>query len=309
MISAAIYGVLARWLFDAAEVHFGSILIMTVAFVFVVPIVIGYLTVRPIDNPTPRQRVFLPWVPALLAIAVAMLVGWEGSICVVLGAPAILVGATMGGALGASAGARRSAVTPTLIALPFLLAPIESLTRPAAHTTESVVEIEIAAPPEVVWPLVVSVDSITPAEQRPALYTRLGFPKPVSATIDGSGVGAVRRARFEGGLTFTETVTNWIPDSLLSFTIRPNTESIPPTTLDPHVVVGGPFFDVLTGTYELRRIGASHTLLRLTSEHRVSTRFNAYSGWWADRIMRSIQANILEVHRRRAERGRSAPAV
>jgi hypothetical protein len=40
----------------------------------------------------------------------------------------------------------------------------------------------------------------------------------------------------------------------------------------------------------------------LRSRQRVSTRFNFYAGWWADRIMGSIQDNILAVHKLRAER-------
>jgi len=162
-------------------------------------------------------------------------------------------------------------------------------------------QILIDAPREVVWPLVASVDSIRPDEQKPALFLKLGFPRPISATLDHPGVGGIRRAKFERGLVFTETITRWEPGTLLSFTIDPNTDSIPSSTLDEHVTIGGPYFDVLTGTYTLTPYGRM-TLLTLESRHRVSTHFNIYAGWWAERIMSSIQRNILEVHKRRAER-------
>ncbi|MGH7622613.1 MAG: hypothetical protein ACREMU_09770, partial [Gemmatimonadaceae bacterium] len=55
------------------------------------------------------------------------------------------------------------------------------------------------------------------------------------------------------------------------------------------------------GTYELHRVSATRTRLVLRSRHRVSTPFNPYAGWWTDRVMRSIQDNILQVHRARAE--------
>jgi hypothetical protein len=42
-------------------------------------------------------------------------------------------------------------------------------------------------------------------------------------------------------------------------------------------------------------------VLDLTSELRLSTHFNFYASPWADAIMRSIQSNILEVIRARAE--------
>jgi hypothetical protein len=153
---------------------------------------------------------------------------------------------------------------------------------------------------------VASVDSIRPEEERPALFTAMGFPHPVSAVLSHPGIGGVREARFTGGLVFREAVTRWEPERAISFTIRANTAEVPPTTLDPHVTIGGPYFDVLTGTYELEPIPGG-VRLHLSSEHRVSTRFNPYAEWWADRLMQSIQSNILQVIRARAER-RVAPS-
>lgn len=299
--SAVAYGVTARWV-AAHDAFGGGFFAMTIGFLFIVPFVLGYLTVRPVANASETYRLFAPWISCLLTIAVALLIGWEGSICVVLGTPLILIMASIGGLLGGSQAAHRVAVLPVLLVLPYVLAPLEARRALPRRIVESVAEIEIDAPPSRVWPLIASVDSIRPEETRPALFTCMGFPHPISATLSAPGVGGIRRARFEHGLTFTETVTAWQPDSLLSFTIRPNTDSIPPTTLDPHVTIGGRFFDVLTGTYELHAIGDSRTRLVLRSRHRVSTPFNAYAGWWANRIMASVQENILAVHRLRAER-------
>jgi len=129
----------------------------------------------------------------------------------------------------------------------------------------------------------------------------MGFPRPVSATLSRPGVGGVRLARFERGLVFTETVTEWEPNRRLSFTIDPNTESIPATTLDQHVTIGGEHFDVLDGTYRIEPVGANEVILHLSSTHRLSTRFNFYAQFWSDLVMRQIQDNILEVIRHRAE--------
>ncbi len=304
--AAVVYGLCARFAASSGadtSVTFGvGLFVMTLGFIFVVPFVLGYLTVRPARDPSFAYRLFAPWLPSVITIGIAMAVGWEGVICVVMGAPVILVFSSLGGLAGASDAARNPVVMPVLLLLPYVLAPIEARRSPPQRFVETVAAIDIDAPPSVVWTLVTSVDSIRAEETRPALFTRIGFPRPISATLSAPGIGGIRRARFEHGLTFTETVTTWEPDSLLSFTIRPNTDSIPPTTLDPHVTIGGRFFDVLTGTYEIHRIGPSRTHLVLRSRHRVSTPFNLYAEWWADRIMRSVQDNILAVHRLRAER-------
>lgn len=160
-----------------------------------------------------------------------------------------------------------------------------------------------------VWRNIVQVPEIRPEEHRPALFTAIGFPRPLSAAMDREGVGGLRHARFEGGVLFLETVTEWEEERRLAFTIAAQTETIPPTTLDPHVTIGGPFFDVLTGIYTIEPLPGGKVRLHLTSRHRVSTRFNVYSGLWADAITRSIQDNILEVIRRRCESPRPGPSL
>ncbi|MEM7516434.1 MAG: hypothetical protein AAF368_05885, partial [Planctomycetota bacterium] len=55
------------------------------------------------------------------------------------------------------------------------------------------------------------------------------------------------------------------------------------------------------GAYRIEPRGES-VVLHLESRLRVSTRFNFYAGFWADRVMKSIQDNILVVVRDRAEK-------
>jgi hypothetical protein len=111
----------------------------------------------------------------------------------------------------------------------------------------------------------------------------------------------MRRATFTGNLVFHEHVTAWSPSRLLRFRIAAQTDSIPPTTLDRHVTIGGPYFDVLEGTYELEPRADGSTRVHLISRLRVSTHFNVFAGLWADAIMRDIQRTILVVEKKRAE--------
>ncbi|MBM4255466.1 MAG: hypothetical protein FJ147_06155 [Deltaproteobacteria bacterium] len=129
----------------------------------------------------------------------------------------------------------------------------------------------------------------------------IGFPRPVEATLSHPGVGGIRHATFAGGVLFIETITHWEPEKELVFSIKADTASIPPTTLDPHVTIGGEYFDVLEGRYWIEPIKEQRVILHLESTHRVSTRFNFYSSWWTDFIMRDIQNNILKIIRTRCE--------
>src|SRR5262249_30233276 len=261
-----------------------------------------FLTVRPHPQPGWRYRIFAPWIPAAGSLSFFFLVGWEGAICIVMSLPIMLPIASVGGILGGIRALKKPSTGLAAAMLPLVLSPLErGLPTPRApHRLES--SIAIAAPPAAVWEQVVEVPTITEAEQRPALYTRMGFPRPLSATIDRRAVGGVRRARFERGVLFLETVTDYQPQRRLRFTIAAQTDSIPPRTLDSHVTIGGRYFDVLAGEYTIEPRSDGSVVLHMASELRVTTHFNFYSRLWVDSIMRSIQENILEVVRARAER-------
>ena len=276
---------------------------MTVGFLFVVPLIIGYLTVRPVvgaeDGTSFRFRFFAPWVTCGLVILTSVLVGLEGAVCVVFAAPAMLVLASLGGLLAGAQPATSRADIPIAVLLPWMVIGLERGTPGPTKQVVTTTQIEVAAPASTIWPLVVSVDSIRDGERSPALFTAIGFPHPIAATLDHPGIGGVRTASFDRGLVFREAVVEWVPERRIRFTI--NAQAVPTAALDPHVTIGGPFFDVLTGTYELQPISSARTVLVLRSEHRVSTRFNLYAAWWADRVMASVQRNILVVLKERAE--------
>src|SRR3954467_3664868 len=125
VLGAVIYGLFPR--FAAASPSPTSIafsagmFVMTLAFLFVVPFVLGYLTVRPAKNPSLAYRIFAPWIPSVITIGIAMAVGWEGMICVTMAAPLVLTVASIGGLAGASDTARNPAVMPVLLVLPYVL--------------------------------------------------------------------------------------------------------------------------------------------------------------------------------------------
>ncbi|CAN5399503.1 hypothetical protein BH09GEM1_BH09GEM1_28100 [soil metagenome] len=307
IVAGVTYGIAAR-IGIAYDGLGGGLLVMTVGFLFLVPLAIGYLTVRPVRGASLRFQIFAPWVTCALVIVGAVLAALEGAICVIFAAPAMLFFASAGGLLAGLGERRRLAVElPVVLLLPWASMGLEHRTALPVRLVVTSTEIEIAAPPSVIWPLVVSVDTIRPAERHRSLFTAVGFPEPIAATLSHPGVGGVRTASFERGVVFQEAVVTWEPEHRIRFTI--DARSVPSTALDAHVTIGGPFFDVLNGTYELRPVSPARTLLILRSEHRVSTHFNPYAAWWADHIMASIQDSILEILRNRAERAGVTPAV
>jgi hypothetical protein len=248
----------------------------------------------------------LPWVSSLAGLAATMLLEWEGLICVIMLAPVMMILSSLGGLL--ALGVRRAMGRDgqlrcaTLVALfPFLAAPVEQLRSQADEVLEVHNVIEVAATPDRVWQEIRSVPRITEAEHSASWLHRMGFPRPVEAVLQGEGVGSVRIAQFERGLVFVERVTEWQESKRLAFTIRADTANIPAKTLDEHVKVGGPYFDVLDGAYEIEAGEDGRLRLHLSSRQRLSTRFNWYASIWTGGVMSELQTYILRIVKRRAE--------
>jgi hypothetical protein len=306
------YGLVFRLLFvqSRLEALFG---VMTIGFLFVVPFALGWLTVAVGERSGPWSwpaRLFVPMLTALVALGSALALAWEGLICIVLWVPLTVVMSLLGGLAAAVVGIlvrrrrSRAAAAGLVALLPLAVAPGERLFEAPAEVRVVRTSIDVAAPPETVWRAISRVRRFEPEEHGTSWSHRIGFPRPVEATLDREGVGGVRLASFEGGVVFVETVTLWEPGRRLAFTIHADPESIPMRTLDPHVTVGGEFFDVLEGGYQIEPLGPERVRLHLESRHRVSTRFNFYSRLWTDFVMTDVQRYILERLKVRCERGR-----
>lgn len=311
LLGAIAYGLLTYAVFSRGEPLTDSLLILvSISFLFGIPFGVGYLMARGLQSEHAAVAALSGWLPVMVVIGFLFATGFEGTICIVMALPFILAGAAVGGLfahLRARAEARdRRLEMGAVLVLPFLLSPLERRLESPDRFAESVTTIEIAATPARVWDEIAEVDTIRASERGRALYTSIGFPPPLAATLDLPQEGGIRRASFGGGVLFTETITEWEPERSIAFEIDPSFAEGEPA-LDPHVRIGGRYFDVLTGAYAIDPIDAARVRLVLTSRHRVSTRFNVYAGWWSERVMQSVQREILAVIKARAEDATRAP--
>ncbi|HTF88797.1 MAG TPA: hypothetical protein VK843_10345 [Planctomycetota bacterium] len=280
--------------------------VMSIAFIFVVPAIIGFLAIYLPRVKSLAHALALPLLPAIFALFLTLLLAWEGLICVAFLLPAVVVLSMLGGLIGwlvvrVQGDAMRGPTIGAVVLLPLLISPLERATPPADELRTVATSIAIAADPAIVWREIASVPEIRSEEHGFAWSHLIGFPRPIAATLSGSGVGAVRHATFERGVLFIEEVTVWREDERLEFTIDADPDTIPAEALDEHVTVGGPHFDVLSGAYAIERLPRGGVVLHLSSVHRLSTTFNRYAGLWSDFTMRDTQQYILEIIKRRCE--------
>jgi hypothetical protein len=303
-----LYAGLFRWLFDTRLLA-GSGGVVSLAFIWSVPFAMGILSVsigRWLGSDSWLKYAFLgPLGVLTLAFVLSIILQFEAIICVLMAAPIMFICSIVGGFLAhfllpKNRPSHRLQVTLAVF-LPFIAAYVEGSCHWPSETKSIENTIDIAAPAEIIWPEIASVRAISPEQIPEKWIYRVGFPKPIAATLDRPGIGGIRTATFARDVSFFETVTVWEYPTKLAFTIHADPDFIPHTAFDQHIIVGGRFYDVLDGIYEIEKISDRQSRLHLTSHHRLSTRFNAYAGWWSEKIMNQIQGSILEVIRQRAE--------
>lgn len=265
---------------------------------FAVGVVTGYLFCRryPATGWETAQVVILA---ALLSSLVAFTVGMEGAVCLLMLAPLGLVIAIMGGVVGraiALTGGRSLEGVLVLMVLPaaaVVEGPIDH-----AEIREVTSSVEIGAPADVVWESVVAFPELSGPDR---WLFRLGIAYPISARIEGSGVGAVRYCVFSTG-AFVEPITHWEPGVRLAFDVvespRPLDELSPYAVTPPHL---DGYLVARRGEFRIEPLSGGGVRLVGTTWYEQRLRPSGYWGIYSDRIIRAIHDRVLQHIARTAE--------
>ena len=300
------YAIIVRFLFGITTWK-DLFSVMSISFLFCLPTIVGALTVyfSSIENAKKLSyRILTPWMPVFIFLALTLVFAIEGWACWLMVLPLFLIAASIGGLIGGyfkMRGQDNKIYISLLTILPLFVSPIEAIMGSTPVTYKAYTYIDIKAPADKIWRNVTRVKEIKEEQDKGWLTRMLGFPRPVKAELNFAGVGAYREAIFTNGLVFHETVSEYIDKKKMVFSIKAYPHEIPSTTMDEHVVIGGQYFDILNGTYELEKIDNVTNRLHLYSHFKLTTTFNFYANWWAKWIMKDIQQNILQVEKQRAE--------
>ncbi len=301
-----LYAVVLRLLFGIKDWN-EIFSVMSMTFLFFLPSIIGALTVYLSDLDKVKKisyRILAPWVPIFLFLGITLLFAIEGWACWLMILPVFLIAASIGGLIGGYLKIKKKndkLNVSIIVLLPLLISPIEQLIEKIPGTYYAYTYIDINSTADIIWNNITRVKTIKEEDDTGYLTNFLGFPRPLKAELNYKGVGAYREAIFTNGLIFKETVTEYEENKKMVFSIKANTYEIPSTTLDEHILIGGKYFDVLYGTYELEKLDKNKYRLHLYSRFKMNTTFNFYAGWWGKIIMKDIQNNILKIEKKRSE--------
>jgi uncharacterized membrane protein YhaH (DUF805 family) len=184
------------------------------------PFSLGAITAFMYNRSGPRslgQTLEIVLIALLVLSGAVILFALEGLLCIAMAFPIAMavagVGALFGRAVARVAPDETFEGGGMTLLLP-LAGLIGSPVGPGVPR-EIVTVIEIAAPPERVWPHVVAFAELPEPDE---WLFRTGLAYPVRARIDGVGVGAVRRCEFSTG-AFIEPITVWDAPRRLSFDV------------------------------------------------------------------------------------------
>lgn len=248
-----------------------------------------------------RRRSYAECVAAgMMAVAFAGLAvlaaAVEGVICLAMAAPLALALALMGATLGYLIQLRPGGQAPAralglvLLALPALMGA-EKAAGVGSAALPLRTSVEVDAPPAAVWRNVVEFAELPPPAHP---IFKLGFAYPVRATIEGKGVGAVRRCEFTTG-AFVEPITAWDEPRRLAFSVSsqpsPMTETswypdIHPAHLDDFLVSEG-------GEFLLEELPGGRTRLTGTTWYRHAIAPSWYWKPMSDFVIHRIHERVL----------------
>lgn len=261
----------------------------------------------------PRERPSGAWRKigeALLAAVIytvvtslfLLVVAIEGAVCLAMASPFVLgcflAGFLMKSFLFKPARLLHSTKLFAFVAVNLLCGFAESS---LGHEDEMLLvrtSVRIQGTPAEVWDKVITFSRIP--EPTEFLF-RHGISYPIHATLDGTGVGAVRSCNFNTG-SFVEPITAWKDHELLAFDVAE--QPLPMRELSiwdvdaPHL---DDYFRSHRGQFALRPLGGDSTLLEGTTWYTIRVHPNAYWRLWSDRIIHAIHARVLEHIKRDVE--------
>jgi len=248
-----------------------------------------------------RSTLLVAALSVVFTCGAILVLALEGLLCLMMAAPPGLALALMGALLGRAIALRGTGRAPglalALLPLPFVPGLEAKMAVPAPM--EVVSTVEVAAPPDVVWRHVVSFSALPGP---PSLPFRLGIAYPTRATIEGTGVGAVRRCEFSTG-AFVEPITAWDEPRRLAFDVAAQ----PPAMQEwsPYGAVAARHLDgylaVSGGEFRLAPLPGGRTRLEGRTRYALRVFPAAYWRLWSDAIIHAIHHRVLAHVRALAE--------
>jgi hypothetical protein len=218
----------------------------------------------------------------LIAIVLSSVFLGEGFICLIIVSPLLFCFVVAGAFWGQYMFQKNNQkLNVSFAVLLFILFIGDTLSK---HEYENMVSdsIIINAPPQKVWPNVVS---FKPIKQKNNYWLfKIGMPSPSATTVTGNYVGAGRKCIFSNGYVFSEKIVTYDTGKDLTFDIVNQPR-------DPEIMG---HIDIERGQFLLKDNGDGTTTLVGNSWYKLYVFPVWYYDRWAQSITRNVHLRVME---------------
>lgn len=300
IILGALYGLGVRFLLNPRDNSAGEIYdyynIYTISFIWILPIVISIIPILFAKNEVLeskwKQFVF-PFLSVLLFFIFTLSSGIEDWLCILLIAfPFLLTAGIVGLILGPIIKNRNSNKLYSIVLLPFILSPIESLIPNKSEHFSVESKIVIKTDKQTVWKNLIEVPEIKDKEYDKGFFNYIGVPRPIKSELEIINGTEYRIGYFSDELKLYETISKVDPLNFVEFNIHINESELRDLPTDKHLLKSDYFsFDNIS--YELQEVSANKTELILRCNYTLDSKMNGYANFWADKIIKDFESRLL----------------
>lgn len=272
---------------------------------FATPFAMGAASSYLHNHPVPRSdraTLGVALLSVLLCGGALLMFALEGVVCVAMALPVAAFAAGIGALMARRAveGRKPRRRGWSMVLMLPLAAGAEQVTGLPPPEWVVRTDVVVDAPAHAVWQEVIA---FVPLPQPTEWFFRAGIAYPTRATLEGEGVGAIRRCEFSTG-TFVEPITHWDAPRRLAFDVTSQPE--PLRELSPYSRVFAPHlsghqFRSRRGEFLLTELPSGQTRLTGSTWYTLEIEPSGYWRLWTDSLVRRIHVRVLEHVKARAE--------
>lgn len=297
-ITVVVSGLLTLWGIYGIGQYGIALFILTPIFIGACPTILYGLK----NGITKKQALQIGQLTLGIFMAGLFVFAIEGFICIVMAAPFGLLLNWVGCLIGYGMINKTPDNAPTAMLILIAIIPTMAfIEKDSEQKLNAVVTaIEIDADPQTVWKNVVEFPQL---DEPTEFIFKTGIAYPTHATIEGTGVGAVRHCNFTTG-SFVEPITVWDEPQLLKFDVVEQPAPMKELSFwdinAPHL---HDYFVSKQGQFKLTPLPNGNTLLEGTTwyYHNIQPAF--YWQLWSDHIIHKIHERVLEHIKTNSEDG------
>lgn len=300
IILGALYGLGVRFFLNPRDNSTSEIYdyynIYTISFIWILPVAISIIPILFAKNEILeskwKQFVF-PFLSVLLFFIFTLSSGIEDWLCIVIIAfPFLLTAGIVGLILGPIIKNRNSNKLYSIILLPFILSPIETLIPNKSEHFSVESKIVIKTNKQTVWGNLIEVPEIKDKEYNKGFFNYIGVPRPIKSELEIINGTKYRIGYFSDELKLYETISKVKPLKFVEFNIHISESELRDLPTDKHLLKSDYFsFDNIS--YELREITPNKTELILSCNYNLNSKMNGYANFWAEKIIKDFESRLL----------------